>query len=768
MKYIHEHLRKTFAWYDKWHNDIHSSAVSWGIFVVIALLYTLVIVDTANKNIYTDTQTATINLAYEARGRSENGNDEVIARLKNANDKVLTQANEHAFRAPGLSEAGVALLRTTLSERQATIQELAFTNPKEIRQFVFDEVGLQSIPSEARNLVEKPFSKQGTYRITLAIDPPGENATEYEEYFLEVSDTERYRLAITEEEAYSIEPETQITVTGVELLNSVLVPTSPLDPVEGEGEVLGASTVKKIAIVAFNFRNNPVQPITTDVIRSRVFTGTKSVNAYYKEISYGQWEIQGNDRVDGDVLGWVTIDVDAGGCDYGGWASKAKAALTATGVNMSGYTNIQYVFPGSGSGCGWAGIAYINGMNSWVRVENLSTFVSGHELGHNFGFHHAASYGCSVASSVAGTCSYSEYGDNQDIMGSTAKHTNNYNKSKYWYQASQITTVTQPGTFTIEPTEISSSGTKVVRIKRPFYVGSMLVTDGYYQLEFLTPFGFDSYSTTDPNVNGVTLRLVAGNYLSGAQKTYRVSVIPAGGTFSDPEGGIIIHTLSTTPAGAVVNIELPVIPCYHRNPTVSVAPYGQWGTPGSALSYTTTIKNNDTESCGASTFSVKPTLPTGFEQSPTNLAVLLNPGEQKSNTITVSVPLSAVPASYLLSEFVQNDSSTSNTATASVTFNVTAPDITAPTIKIITPTNGATVSGRKQTITATASDPSSISRIEISVDGKMVKSCTRGETSCSYSWNLGRTTSGAHTIGVAAVDKSAQLNRGETEITVTK
>lgn len=45
MQQIHEYLRATFAWYDTWHRDAHSSAVSWGVFLLVALFFTFVSID---------------------------------------------------------------------------------------------------------------------------------------------------------------------------------------------------------------------------------------------------------------------------------------------------------------------------------------------------------------------------------------------------------------------------------------------------------------------------------------------------------------------------------------------------------------------------------------------------------------------------------------------------------------------------------------------------------------------------------------------------
>ncbi len=780
MNSIHEHLRTRFSWYDEWHQGVHSNAVTWSFFLVIAIFFTFGLMRVIGEQlVFIDNDVLLAKLPSVLEKKSaEAMPDPIIERLLSLNNTALTRVNEHAKSAPGQAVAALNVLHGALTERQGVLRELAFSNPKEVRRFVFDTNALAMLPEAVRDVAEKPFRKKGTYRIYIAevlsdieaSDASGMGFSDevYEEYFLEVSDTERYQLALTEEEAYHFEPETEIEVSGVSFSGDIVIPDE-VDSFEddGEGEVLGATTIKKVAVIAFNFRNDTTQPLTTDTIRQRVFTNSNSIAAYYREVSYGQWDIQSRDRVDGDVYGWVTIDADATGCAYSTWASLARNALTAQGVNLTGYTNIQYVFPGSG-GCSWAGLATLNGSTSWVRAQYLNTLVSGHEFGHNFGFHHASSYGCAVANSTSGACTPSEYADRHDIMGNgSARHTNNYNKSKFWIKPEQIVTVTNPGTYTISPIETNTAEVKVVRVKRPFMAGTLNFTDGYYHLEYRTRVGFDNYATTDPVVNGVSLRLVNGNYLTGGQKTYWVNTIAAGTTFTDREGGITITPIGTSTAGIVVNIEMPAKPCVRNNPSITITPSGQWGTAGNSLSYTATIKNNDTEDCGASTFTVTPTLPEGFAQLPEQIATTLNYGEQKSMSFQVSSPLSAIPASYLFSQRVTSEASTANFASASGNFNIAAADISAPVVRITSPTADSTLTARKETIEVTASDTSGVSLIEIWVDNKRLKSCAN-VTTCSYSWNLAKVTKGTHTLKAVAVDNSPAKNRAETTITVTK
>ena len=81
-----------------------------------------------------------------------------------------------------------------------------------------------------------------------------------------------------------------------------------------------------------------------------VFDDANSVNAYYQDSSDGQMNMTGA------VFGWYPIAMDNSGCDYNGWATAARNAATAGGVNLNAYQYVVYAFPQTNS-CGWAGLA---------------------------------------------------------------------------------------------------------------------------------------------------------------------------------------------------------------------------------------------------------------------------------------------------------------------------------------------------------------------------------------------------------------------------
>lgn len=767
MHSIHERLRKTIAWYHRWHNDDHSNTVTWGIFLLVALTYTSLLLSSitlAQIDIEGAEQMGRA-IAPLVRDGSPKVSDNIV-RLRAVTDDTINSSREYSRSSLGEKATHLEKLKVALSKRQTVVRELALSDPHAVKQFVYDELALQSIPVEVRNLVENPFEKEGIYHRALVSEEFtfGGNEVSHEEYLLEVTPTEIYKLALTQEEAEAFPAEENITISGFEIGESIVIPTNIAIEGDGEGKVLGAAVTKKIAIVAFNFLNDTSRPLSVEEMRGRIFTDPSSMSAFFKEMSYGQMLIQGRDRIDGDVYDWVTIPVNGGDCAYNNWASLANKALTDKGINMTGYSNIQYIFPGGAAGCGWAGLAYMPGSTSWVVAGYMGAGISGHEFGHNVGFHHASSYGCSIGTNTLNACNPSEYGDGHDVMGSGApRHTNTYNKARFWFDPTNVISPTQSGTFTLEPTETSGTGLKLIRLKRPFAAGSYMVTNGYYHIEFKTPTGFDSYL----GASAVMVSLVSDYANGGASKTYSVSTLSLNQTFTDTEAGITITPRSISLGGATIELQLTTAPCVRNTPTLSISPVGQWGSAGSPLSYSAIVRNNDSETCGSSVFSITPTLPNEFVQSPSLLSLTLSPLEQNSVAFTITSPNTVSPATYSFSQVAQNNAVATSAASASANYNVLPPDATPPEVSITSPQSGTTLKGTKTSVSASASDTSGIARIDITIDGTIVKTCSAVQ-SCTYSWMTRKVTAGQHTITASAIDNSPQKNRAETSISVTK
>lgn len=95
-------------------------------------------------------------------------------------------------------------------------------------------------------------------------------------------------------------------------------------------------------------------------------------------------------------------------------------------------------------------------------------------------------------------------------------------------------------------------------------------------------------------------------------------------------------------------------------------------------------------------------------------------------------------------------------------------DATPPVITISSPLAGSVLPNKGMVkISATASDASGISKIEILTDGVLKNTCA-SVSSCQANWNMSQVPAGTHTITVNAADASPSQNAGSLSISVTK
>jgi hypothetical protein len=323
--------------------------------------------------------------------------------------------------------------------------------------------------------------------------------------------------------------------------------------------VAGVSTgPKKLAVLLIKFASTDPEPYTIAQAQDAIFGAANSVSNYFAEESYGLM------TVTGDVFGYFTISINTSACDYTDIGNKARAAATAAGVNLGNYTQVQYVHNYL-SACGWSGLAYVPGQDSWLN-QALGLRVSAHELSHNFGVHHASTMSCSEAgvrvaiSANSANCSSSEYGDPFSVMGSAqTRHTHNQQlASMGWITGGALQTVTTAGNYTLGAAEnVNAAAPRGVRVARG--------NGTYFYLELRAPFGsqFDTFSPSDPAVTGVTIRLsndwttiIQSQLLDTTPATsgYGDAPLQPGASFFDPLSGVTITTLSVVNGVATVNV----------------------------------------------------------------------------------------------------------------------------------------------------------------------------------------------------------------------
>lgn len=377
---------------------------------------------------------------------------------------------------------------------------------------------------------------------------------------------------------------------------------------------------RRVAVVLFNFAEEPRTPISEEEIRQLVFTGPKSANAFYEEESYGKISLAGAINNDGDIFGWYTLSGSPSPCSDGRWSNEAFHAANEAGVNLSPYDNVIYVvaLPAAVAGeCDWDGIATITGSESMVQAYAGSKTYS-HELGHNLGLHHASSMLCEkdgIAVSTGGTCTFEEYGDHFDVMGIGGfRHSNDRNLITLGVLSdANVVYATHSDTYTIHAALLQTEAPTALRV--PFAVGPYNEVTEWYDLEIREKGGlFENLDDPDPSFNGVSIRETS---TAESRHTYLINGHPGTGypTFTAGQtlegGSANITILSAGGGAATVKVDfLPPFPA----PAVPSGLQGQNLPEGMLITWAT-----DEESPDLSTtmyFVYRDGIPVGSATSP--------------------------------------------------------------------------------------------------------------------------------------------------------
>ncbi len=258
--------------------------------------------------------------------------------------------------------------------------------------------------------------------------------------------------------------------------------------------------------------------------------------------------------------------------------NQARSAATAAGYTMDSYSNDVVYFPRcAGDSAGYSGWAYVGSSDTWLNgyLDRRSTV---HEQGHNYGLWHSHSYLC-ASGGLSGACSFSDYGDNYDAMGSSSYvgHFNASQKTLLGWMTGRTVDLTAGGTTTLVPMAADSTAPHAALInyrQHPHLLAGVQATLDYDS-------GLHSSGT-----NGVLIHVSgagSGSTNSAASVidvqgdasiSWTTSTLLPGSTWTTPEG-TRIHVNPMTTTGASVTVG-----------EILAAPTGVAATAGNAAALT--------------------------------------------------------------------------------------------------------------------------------------------------------------------------------------
>ncbi len=752
MKNLHKFFQTNSPMYAKWHKHPDRSRYHFMVFmVIVAILFVSVLVG-IDKDI-----TITLNISDASNSRQAVQPNQQLSGLTTA----LLQAAKRYQISPtnGLRTALDALTAATIS-RQALVQRLMIEDPQQVVLQAIPENISAQLPTEIQALIEQEVEKSGRLTVLHSDYASGNHLTKSEfKYILEVNDEEGktfYYLHFANGQPAPLTG-AEVKVKGILLNREIALDAAGGSSLQTTSTATSAlSGDQKTLAILINFTDNTSQQFSTGDVSNLLFNNPDSTNAYYAESSFGSTTFSGQ------AVGWYTIPYSAGNCDYYGYATAADSAASRAGVNLSNYGHKVYIFPSAS--CGWAGLGEVGGTRTWIA--STAGYVMTHELGHNLSMRHAASMSCGGVQ-IGTNCSYSEYGDPYDDMGASWINRQNGAPHKSLLGWGRTQSVTSSGTYTIYPTETSTTNTQFLKIPRTSSGDNLFV-------EYRQPIGFDT-SMAGSMWEGVGILLGT----SGGPDSFRLDMSPDGdfnnsalvdgGVFTDSTNGISVTQLSHTATSATVQVSINGAPCTPSNPGVRFGQASLGGQAGQSVAYQVTVSNTDSSTCGSTTFALSASVPAGWSATfgqGSGSSLLLSPGQSSTVTLNVTPPVGTADGAYSFSLQATDVSNGSHAGAGSGTYNLFTiiPDTTAPTVIVTSPVNGSKITAANVTMAANANDNIKVTKVEFYLDN--VLQGADAAAPYSFKWNTKKTSAGAHTITAKAYDAAG--NTASNSVTISK
>ncbi len=515
-------------------------------------------------------------MAQEATSDAPASIAQQVARAQQLTAQLLSQSTgEGSTSATNPRSTQRVSLMDIARRRKQVLLALMEQAPNEVLRLAIPPTTKTTLPTDVKPYIEDEVAIQGV--LNVLIEDYADAAKTH--YTLVPPNSRRYTLHFAGNPPFLLS-NTRVNVCGIMLdQHMVLEPSQPSFGKTGLS-VLATPFVRdtlgeqKTLAILVNFLDNINEPYRPEQVEDLLFNQTPGVNAYYREVSYGQTWLTGK------VLGWYTLPYAIRhDCPSDQTLTDAlQAAKTANpALILSEYSRFVLVFPFA-IGCGLLegfssvgketfdtpdGSVYAS--RSWLNNPSdfIPTFI--HELGHGFGSGHAHGFFCNNVPIRTKGCFDSEYGDPLDVMGAhnggRAGHFSAVHKERLdWFPSSNnLVSLDHPGiySFVLEPLEQPTQGIQALKISRPDQ-------QSWYYLEYRQPIGFDS-QLGSKNFNGVLIHLIPFSFalprLLDMDPSSVGYTLPIGERFTDPQGVTIIPRAAIPGAnGSTLQVEVTIPP----------------------------------------------------------------------------------------------------------------------------------------------------------------------------------------------------------------
>jgi hypothetical protein len=565
--------------------------------------------------------------------------------LQDLTNQLLQKASNPAS---SLDRVGILDLRTSQpslleiaqARKQKALDEMK-NDPNEFLQNALSTEVRNQLPDDIKPLIEQTIQVQGNFTVTH-YDNFKDPSKEETIYTLETSDQKKYNLHFEGREP-NILTDSIGKVNGINIDQEILVPKIDISNNEAEPSLQlfsrtqalsdSSSGNKRVLVLLLKFREqypDGQEPFTTEQAKSRIFDDSDSVKEFYKVNSYRLF-------LSGEVKGWYTIPHSISSpctiANRSNWETSAREAAREAQINLNSYTNVIYFF-GEVPNCldnGSLGWGNLGGPNSMIyaglvgRDSEWSIPSIAHELGHNFGLFHAGLLKCpNQPIEVYGNCNPTNYGDPEDIMGSTPylvefnpihKEILNgafFNQHIQTYEIN-CGNETPEKEYTLAPYE-TTIGTQILKVRK-------CDTGDYYYLDYRTALGFDK-NFPSSLIEGVNIHVPFNGKVGQVNRPGTLFVNSSGGqtltslfpgqSFIDPRNAVTIKRGAIENNEAVIKVSAGVAGCTHEDPIITIYPKNAT-VPSGSMSYEVEVINQDSPGCREATYQIKSQLPPGWQ-----------------------------------------------------------------------------------------------------------------------------------------------------------